>query len=122
MNIQKDSAQVEIISSAGRVYLYAHTGAPSITKVVHDALSKRKRWDDPDYLARMIFCEMIPREHWESDLGYGIGSVLYTSTNVLISVDTQRQRVIVQSALNKHESHSYTFDSFVESFASDAKL
>lgn len=122
MEIQKDSAQVEIISSSGRVYLYSHSDAASITKVVHEALSKRKRWDDPDYLARMIFCEMVPSEFWESDSGYGIGNLLYTSTNVLVSVDVVRQKIIVQSALNKHELHSYTFESFVESFASDAKL
>jgi hypothetical protein len=122
MEIKKESAQVEIVSQIGRVYLYSHEGASSIVKTVFEALSKRKRWDDADYLARIVFCEMIPAECWESDSGYGIGTTLYASTNVLVTIDTERQRVIVQSALNKHESNSYTFESFIESFASNAKL
>jgi len=122
MDIHKDSTQIEIISEFGRIYLYDHNGADGIIQKLYNVLSKKVRWDDPDYLARMLFCEMIPFEFWESDSGFGIGTVLYESTNVLVTLDFPKQRVVIQSILDKHAIESFSFESFVESFASKAKL
>jgi len=40
---------------------------------VKRALSKGWRWDDPEYLTRIIFCEMIKGSE-DREAGFGIGT------------------------------------------------
>ena len=70
MKVVEDSGQIEVISPFGRVYLYTHEQADVLVQQVHDVLSQKTRWDDPDYLSRMLFCNMIPKENWHGEKGY----------------------------------------------------
>jgi hypothetical protein len=55
-----------------KVYLYTHWGAEDLEDVLREALGRgRSRWDDPPYLARIIFSEMIRDDLFETT-GYGI--------------------------------------------------
>ena len=55
-----------------KIYFYTHWGAEHLEDVLRAALVRgRSRWGDPDYLARIIFSEMIQREVLETT-GYGI--------------------------------------------------
>jgi len=76
-NININSGQVEIIGPFGRVYLYTHDYAKNLVAFVHESLSRRVRWDDPDYLSRIIFCSMIPYNEINNEQGFGIGTQLY---------------------------------------------
>lgn len=122
MDINKQSGQVEIISPYGRVYLYTHATADHLVADVYAALAARQRWDDADYLAKMVFCRMTPLECWQSDGGFGIGTQLYADVNLLITLDTVRQTISIQSALDKQNKYVMTFDEFVKTYISTADI
>ena len=122
MKINKDSGQIEIISPFGRVYLYTHNDAKSLLTIVHNTLSLKVRWDDPDYLSRMLFCEMIPEQFWSSNSGYGIGTQLYADVELLVSLDTVNQKITLRSGSHEFSNFSMSFEEFVVDFLKDAKL
>lgn len=122
MEINRNSGQVEIISPYGRVYLYTHDTARNLLANVYNILSKERRWDDPDYLSRMIFCEMIPEQFWNSETGFGIGTQLYADVELLVSLDTVNQKITVSSGLHEFDNFSMTFKQFLVDFLKDAKL
>lgn len=122
MRINKDSGQIEIISPFGRVYLYTHNDVKSLLTIVHNTLSLKVRWDDPDYLSRMLFCEMIPEQFWSSDSGYGIGTQLYADVELLVSLDTVNQKITLSSGSHEFSNFSMSFEEFVVDFLKDAKL
>lgn len=56
------------------VYLYTHWGGTELPVVLAEALDSaagRGRWNDPAYLARIIFCRMV-RGDEAGETGYGI--------------------------------------------------
>lgn len=122
MRINKDSGQIEIISPFGRVYLYTHNDVKSLLTIVHNTLSLKVRWDDPDYLSRMLFCEMIPEQFWSSNSGYGIGTQLYADVELLVSLDTVNQKITLSSGSHEFSNFSMSFEEFVVDFLKDAKL
>lgn len=122
MKINKDSGQIEIISPFGRVYLYTHNDAKSLLTIVHNTLSLKVRWDDPDYLSRMLFCEMIPEQFWSSNSGYGIGTQLYADVELLVSLDTVNQKITLSSGSHEFSNFSMSFEEFIVDFLKDAKL
>lgn len=120
--INLNSGQVEIISPYGRVYLYSHDYAKTLVSDVHRVLSKKKRWDDPDYLSRMIFCEMIPTEFWESDTGFGIGTQMYADVNLLVTIDTVKEIIKISSYGSGVPDVKMTIQDFVDNFYGNASL
>jgi hypothetical protein len=69
-----DRGNVKVVQYDGNgVYLYTHWGGSVLPFIVRDALAKRWRWDDPAYLARIIFCEMVKGQENE-ETGYGISN------------------------------------------------
>ena len=122
MDINMNSGQVEILSPYGKVYLYTHDTADTLVSTVHEALALRKRWDDADYLAKMIFCRMITPEHMTDDKGFGIGTQLYADTNLLITLDTMAQVITIQAANVLQDKYSMTFEDFVTSFWKNASI
>jgi hypothetical protein len=119
-----NTGQVEIIGPYGRIYLYTHSTADDLINVVNNVLSKNVRWDDPDYLARMIFCKMIPVEDWDNENGFGIGTQLYMDIQMLISLDTVHQTIKISSSFEKYITNSITmsFDDFINKYADSAEL
>jgi hypothetical protein len=120
MEINANSGQVEIIDSFGRVYLYTHSHGKTLVSDVYEALNTRKRWDDADYLAKIVFCHMLPVECWKDDKGFGIGTQLYVDVDMLISLDTQDQTITITSSSDKGFYYKSTFSSFLSSYASSA--
>jgi hypothetical protein len=119
-----NTGQVEIIGPYGRIYLYTHSTADDLINVVNNVLSKNVRWDDPDYLARMTFCKMIPVEDWDNENGFGIGTQLYMDIQMLISLDTVHQTIKISSSFEKYITNSITmsFDDFINKYADSAEL
>lgn len=122
MEIEKGSAQVEVIGVFGSVYLYAENGK-DIISALYRALSRRKRWNDPDYLARIIFCQMVPEEDWDKSIGYGIGTEMYANIDMIIRVDTTTEELTIQSrSSSTSQKIKATFNSFVNDWTSNAQL
>jgi len=124
MEINNDSGQIEIIGPYGRVYLYTHNSANSLVAVVNNVLSKKLRWDDPDYLSRMIFCKMVPESEWDSELNFGIGTQMYIDIKMLITINTVNQTIKISSFYNESTPSSITMPilDFVNDFVNNAEF
>jgi len=125
MDINQNSGQIEVKDEFGSVFLYTHDLAYDLMHSVYDILSKRERWNDADYFTRMLFCRMIPPEQWYKSEGFGIGTQMYADIRFLILVDLVNKKITVN---NWNETGSscraihYTFDDFIDNFASNANL
>jgi hypothetical protein len=99
-----DRGQVLIKSWDGKkgVYLYTHWGATRLVKNVERAIKKKWRWDDPSYLARIIFDVMTEDSHGE-ETGYGIDAEMHGDIWRLIIVDCNNRTVEVRD-YGKHTS------------------
>ena len=102
------------------VYLYTHWGASELTKTVQKALAKKWRWDDPEYLARIIFCEMVKGDE-EGETGYGIGNSLHGDVWKLIVINCENKTVFVKSLLYQGEPETKFGGSFEDFIASEFK-
>lgn len=76
--------------SAG-VYLYTHHDGTELPETVRQGLARKARWDDEQYLARILFDEMTGRRGGET--GYGISAVVGDGDDRIVDVDTRAQTV-----------------------------
>jgi hypothetical protein len=74
------------------VWLYTHWGGGSLPVVLQRALAHRDSWDDPSYLARIIFCEMVQGRDILSG-GFGISSSFGDNERPILIVDCDSERV-----------------------------
>lgn len=105
-----DRAQV-LIKDTG-VYLYTHWGGSQIIEVVKAAMAKRWRWDDPCYLARIIFCEMV-KGSIDGGTGYGIDTEEHGDIKRLVTIDCEKKQVLLVHLYGDKETRSWTFEEFV---------
>jgi len=80
-----------IDGDAPDLYLYTHWRGSELHSILKYVLSRRQRWDDGPYLARIIFCEMV-RGYEREDTGFGIATY-WPDTGVEIVVDVKKQTV-----------------------------
>jgi hypothetical protein len=92
------------------VVLYTHWGAKEMEDDLKDVLSRKKRWNDPAYLSRMIFNRMT-RNDADGETGYGILTGNVHDAEREIVVDCNSQEVIVKGW---DKNNVYTFDDFIE--------
>jgi hypothetical protein len=93
------------------VFLYTHSGASTLIKDVYMALSKQWRWDDPEYLARIIFDVMTKNNH-DSETGFGIGGEIHEDVWLLIQIDCKNQKIKVIQ--HKKIISNTSFDEFIK--------
>ena len=98
-----------------KVYLYTHWQGSEIKKMLKTALSSqagRGRWNDPQYLTRIIFCEMVGEEHLKGETGFGISPSLHDNGHPILHVfpDTQ---TVQEKTENGKVLTTWTFNSFV---------
>lgn len=86
------------------VYLYTHWTGYRLKNILQESLSKKWRWNDEDYLTRIIFDVMTKEEHG-TDTGYGIGSTQKSDLNYpLLIVDVKNQMVFEELKLWSFEN------------------
>lgn len=96
------------------VYLYTHWSGTELQQDVRNALAKRWRWDDPEYLARIIFEEMIGDSAGE-ETGFGIGTGIHGDIeHPLIIVDCKNQKVILKDMEGKEIIKEYSFEGYLK--------
>lgn len=112
-----DRGQVHILDQYRKskgVWLYTHWGATDLVKDVHRALSKRCRWDDDEYLARIIFDEMIPVKYRGTETGWGIGaSGPHGDEWRIVEIDCENQKVTVIKYPSSKIEWQGTFEKFI---------
>jgi hypothetical protein len=88
-----DRAQVKIQDTG--VYLYTHWAGYNLPSVVQSALKREVRWDDPEYLARVVFEEMI-KPSLGSEGGFGIDTQQHGDIYRLVIIDCADQTVVIK--------------------------
>ena len=109
-------ARTQVYIKDTKVYLYSHYDSFEIETIVAKALSKRWRWDDPEYLARIIFDAMIGDSFGE-ETGYGIGTQQHGDIDNLVTIDCEEQTVQYQIPTMNKTIKKYTFESFIKKYA-----
>jgi hypothetical protein len=109
-----DRAQVHIKDEG--VYLYTHCTGHRLPTMVQKALQKRWRWDDPEYLARIIFDVMIGDEQG-NECGYGISTEKHGDVWRVVEVDCDHRTVIVVD--HGEVQYKGMFDEFITDDLSD---
>ena len=94
------------------VVLYTHWGAGNMLDDLKKVLSRKKRWSDPPYLSRMIFCEMVKGNEID-EYGYGIMTENVCDAEKEIVVDCNRQEVIIKGT-DVHTNMTYTFNELIK--------
>ena len=73
-----DRANVQIVQQGGGVVnFYTHWSGYRLPEIVRLALAHKQRWDDGDYLGRIVFCEMLKaqgKDALDETTGFGIGN------------------------------------------------
>lgn len=97
------------------VRLYTHSGGHRLFRDVANALKRGKsRWNDPEYLARIIFDEMVGADSGQTTIGYGIDTTdARENTHVVLNTDNKR---VTDCSSGGWPS---TFDGFIDRHASD---
>lgn len=103
-----DRGQV-FIKTTG-VYLYTHWGASELEETVRQALAKKWRWDDDEYLTRIIFDQMTKEYHGE-ETGFGIGTDKHLDVWKVLVVDCKNQTVTIEA--DGSPELEYSFEEFV---------
>ncbi len=103
-----DRAQVFI--EAEGVYLYTHWGADYLVEAVRNALKRKERWDDQEYLARIVFCEMV-RGYESETTGFGIGTSEHGDIWRLITLTKDNQ---VKVKDHNHITFEGTYEKFIK--------
>lgn len=83
------------------VWLYTHWSGSEIEDTARAALKRNARWDDPSYLTRIVFQELIGTD--TSEIGYGISTSLQDNQHPILVIDCPEQEVytVDESQLEK---------------------
>jgi hypothetical protein len=91
-----DRANVQVKDGESSVFLYTHWSGSELPETLKAALIRGKsRWNDGQYLARIIFCEMV-KDEINGTTGYGISSVVGDGDDRVILVDVGEQTVRIK--------------------------
>lgn len=89
----------------GEIYFYSHWRGSDLPKILQAALLKGKdRWDDSQYLPRIVFCELVKGDEG-GRTGYGISPTIGDNEYALLHVHLGNQTI-------KLRDHSWTFGEF----------
>src|SRR5437660_5047331 len=100
----------QILMKNSSVTLYSHWGASKLVEDGKSALQRKARWDDEEYLTRIIFCQMIKGDE-DGETGYGISTSIHSDIWRLISIDVIGQTIEVKD--NEKVDFSGSFEDFI---------
>ena len=107
--------QVCVRGNHGDVYLYRHFDAQNLLNDVYVGLSYGQRWDDGDYIARMIFEQMISGNN-DKVYSFGICTHQHSDIDLLVIVDCKKQEVIIEK---KQLQIKVPFDQYIKTEVAD---
>jgi hypothetical protein len=106
-------ANVELVFNDNQsIFIYAHWEGSRMVNVLHDSLSKRARWTDDEYLARIITGDMINKLGYADETsGMGL-SPSPVDGRIVARVLLEEQR-LTDVELDEHGIWSGSFEEFV---------
>jgi len=86
------------------LFLYTHWCGHELPRTLQEALARRQRWDDPTYLARIIFDTMIGNDQG-GETGFGISTSLGDNEYNFLYVNVPEQTVSLIGTGGTREKH-----------------
>ena len=75
------------------IYMYTHWSGSFLPAIVRAALKRGQgRWGDSQYLARIVFCELVQETVME-ETGFGLSTQIGDNEHAIVRVDDNEQRV-----------------------------
>lgn len=107
-----DRAQVGIKDGDhGTVYLYTHWGGTELAETVQAALKREERWDDAEYLARIVFQQMLGDD--DGATGFGISTGIHGDIeHPLIVLDTSTRTIAFYERDGERELMAMPFGTY----------
>jgi hypothetical protein len=97
------------------VFLYSHWDGSELPQTLQTTLKRRSHWDDPQYLARIIFNEMTAEEDAAGDTGYGISATLWDNEHPILTVNPKTKRVGIADEKTPFEpKQEWSFENFCD--------
>lgn len=93
------------------VYLYTHWRGTELPDTVRYALMHGQRWDDDQYLARIILDQMTEARD-DTFAGYGISAYCVDGKDRIVDVDTSTQ--VVTLKFRGQSPESWPFSLYIE--------
>jgi hypothetical protein len=91
------------------IYLYQHFDAYNLPEKIRKVIEEGKRLDDPEYLARIIFYEMI-KDYKDQYAGFGIGSTQHDDIEYLVEINCAEEIVTVHHFKGAEDiANTFTF-------------
>ena len=87
------------------IFLYTHWNGYCLPETLQGALARKERWDDSQYLTRIIFSEMIKADILDEG-GYGISTIVHDGDDRIITVNCADQTVAIRDLI-------WTFKEFI---------
>lgn len=109
-----DRANIVIDDNGSRVFLYTHWSGLELPEILRAALARRARWDDPQYLSRIVFQQMVGTDRGET--GFGISAVCGDNSYPLLIVDCAKQQVRLEATDDsklRGKAIDLSFDNYV---------
>jgi len=94
------------------IHLYQHWDGDGLMDTVVAAVNGpvgKRRQDDPDYLSRIIFCEMVKGDV-AGETGYGIGTRRAGDIEYLVTVDCKKKTITEKSCYNGNILRTVKFE------------
>ena len=108
-------ARTQVLIKDTGVYLYSHWGSGNILETVGKAIDKHWRWNDPEYLARIILETMIGKNSG-AETGFGIGTKMHGDIDNLVTVDCDKQLVTFENMGSDHNKGEFSFEDLCHEF------
>jgi hypothetical protein len=111
-----DRANIQMIQDGGKsspLYFYTHWSGYELPTTLQNALKNgQDRWDDEQYLARIIFCELVGKD--TGNTGFGITSYICDGGYKLLIVDAEKQTVSITDGWNSQKIvKSWSFAEYI---------
>lgn len=121
--IMGDRGQVHIHSGNNNVWLYTHWKCFRMANDVQKAMQKRWRWDDVEYLARIIF-DCMKGDDTNSECSWGIGGGPDLKKGdvyhvIHVDLDTQRVTMDFYRTPSWYPKEGWTFNEFTKADMTD---
>jgi hypothetical protein len=116
--------RAESETNTSDVWFYTHWSGYNIKAIVALALARKQRWDDPSYLARIVFDTLTAGQHGDS-AGFGISTLLGDNEYPIIVINCPGQNVmeVPESSLVRYRLpeliggfQCWMFGKFIEEF------
>lgn len=108
-----DRANVVIREGAEHVFIYSHWGGSDIFAMARRALAKQWRWDDPSYLVRIVYDEIV-KGNEGTETGFGIWPSRPDNEHPVLVLDCATKQVTFENdSLDLVLAGPWPFDAFV---------